>query len=381
MISKIKLKITGRNPDYFLNLLINKGINIELIEKNRKYIVILVSSKDYDIIKSIKTSYKIRVLNVYGFLYMKYLLKTYSFFIFMFFICAGIIIFISNIILDVSVISSKSEIRKEILEDLKVRGISKYRLKVSYDERERIIGEILDEEKDSIEWLEIEEYGTKYIINVVERVKNNDSIECVPSNIVASRDAIVTDISATSGEVMTSINKSVKKGDILISGVIYNKDDIKNIKCARGKVFGEVWYQVYVDLPLHYVEENVTGKVDKKLGIDFFGYSSKSSFKTYKRKDINILNNKLLPIRLFYTEFLETSVTDIKFDINNVDKYAIDKAIIKLKDSLGDEDEILLKKNLKKEQKNSRIIVGVFFKVREDITEVQEINETLPIGE
>lgn len=380
-MSRIKLKITGKNIEYFLNLLFVKNINLDVLSKDRNSIVIVVSSDDYNIIKTIKTTYKIKVLKVYGFLYIKYLLKTYSCFIISFFIFFLIIITISNLILNIDVISNNSSLKKSILEDLKVRGISKYRFKVGYYTKQKIINEILDEENDKIEWMEIEEYGTKYIIKVVERKKNNDIDNCVPSNIVAKRDAIVLDIQASSGEVLTAINKSVKKGDILISGNIFNKEEIVNTKCSIGKVFGEVWYQVYVDVPVHYYEENVTGKVERKIGFDLFNYSTKSSFSTYKRNDINIIYNKLLPVRLYYTEYLETIVTDKTFDLKNVDNYALELATRKINNRLGKDDKILMKKILKKDMKNSRIIVGVFFKVFEDIGVTEEIPAVVNNGE
>ena len=229
--------------------------------------------------------------------------------------------------------------------------------------------------------MEIEEYGTKYIIKVVERKKNKNIDNCVPNNIVAKRDAIVLDIQASSGEVLTAINKSVKKGDILISGNIYNKEEIVNTKCSIGKVFGEVWYQVYVDVPVHYYEENVTGKIEKKIGFDLFNYSTKSSFSTYKRNDKNIIYNKLLPLRLYYTEYLETIVTDKVFDLNNVDNFALELATKKINNRLGEDDKILMKKILKKDMKDSRIIVGVFFKVFEDIGVTEEIPIVVNNGE
>ena len=373
MISKITLKITGRNSDYFTNILISKNINFSVINKTRKELIITVSDRDYKKIKSIKTSYKIKVIRVYGLLYIKYLFKNYLSFIISFFICIMLVIITSNLILEIDINSNNTNLEKTILEDLKVRGISKYRFKVNYDKKRKIVNEILNEERDTIEWLEIEEYGTKYIINVVERIKNTDKEECIPSNIVAKKDAIITSVEAYSGEVLTYINKSVKKGDILISGRIYNKEEVVNTKCSRGRVFGEVWYQVFVDLPKHYYEENVTGNVERRIGIDFFNYSSKSSYKTYKRKDIDIYDNKLLPIRLFYTEYLETNVIDKYFTIDNVDEYALEKATTKMLNKIGKDDRIVLKRILKKEEKNSRIIVGVFFKVNEDITKVENI--------
>ncbi len=377
MQSKIELRIVGKNLDYFFNLLISKNINMEVLEKNNKYITILIDKNNYEKIKKIKTSYKFIVIRLHGFLYFKDLLKRYFSFIFSFFMCMCLLIIVSNAILDIKVITSNKNINKMILEDLKVRGISKYRFKTDFQRKNKIMEEILEEEKDNIEWLEIEEYGTMYKINVVERIKNKPEVTCVPSNIIAKKDAIVLNIEAYSGEVLTAINRGVKKGDILISGNIYNKEEIVNTKCSKGRVFGEVWYQVHIDLPKHYYEENVTGKIEKKLGIELFNYKSKSTFSTYKRKDIYIYNDNILPIKLFFTEYLETNVVDMNFDIHNIDKYALKKAEKDLKNKLGTDDKIILKKILKKEEKNSRIIVSVFFKVYEDITQIQEIHNSV----
>ena len=85
--------------------------------------VIVVSTDDYNIIKTIKTTYKIKVLKVYGFLYIKYLLKTYSYFIISFFIFFLIIITISNLILNIDVISNNSNLKKIISEDKSKRYI------------------------------------------------------------------------------------------------------------------------------------------------------------------------------------------------------------------------------------------------------------------
>ena len=373
MKSKYKIKISGRNINYFLNTLISKGVFFELIDKDRKNLIILVDEGNYTIIKNIKTSYKISIINFYGFNHIKSIFKQYYSFIISFFICIILLVITSNFIFNIQINSNNEKLVKIIREDLKVRGVSKYKFKKNYKEREKIISEIVKEENNNIEWLEINSVGTRYIVNILERKKNNIENKCLPSNIVASKDAIIVNIEAISGEVKTSINQSVKKGDVLISGNIFNKDEIVNSKCSRGKVIGEVWYQVYVDLPIHYYEENVTGKVERKIEFLFFNHKSSSSYKTYKSKNIDILSNKILPIRLSYVEYYETKVINKKFNIDNVDKFAINKATNKLNKKLKLEDKIVLKKILKKEQKNSRIIVGVFFKVYEDISKEELI--------
>ena len=47
MISKYKLKISGKNIDYFIHLLISKGIKILELAKYQDYFIIVVDLEDY----------------------------------------------------------------------------------------------------------------------------------------------------------------------------------------------------------------------------------------------------------------------------------------------------------------------------------------------
>ncbi len=375
MMTKYRIRIVGKNCTYFLNLLIQRNITIYSFEKSDKYLIIVISLEDYKKIKKIRSSYKIEVLEVYGSLHYKNIIKNNWFFILSFFLSLLLLIFSSFFIYDIEVETSDLKIKKMILEDLKVREIAPFRLKKDYDYRTKVISEILLEERNNIEWLDIKTMGTKYKVFVVERVIDNSSDECYPSNIVANKDAFITNIDATYGEVNTALFRYVKKGDILISGDIHNKEDIMNRRCASGKVFGEVWYQVKVEVPKHYHEENVTGRIHRSIGYEFFHFKSKDYFKTYKRKEIPILDNPILHSRLYYLEAMETKVIDKAFTIKNIDKYGVYLAEKKLLLKLPKDSKIIKKKILKKEENNSRIIVEVFFKVNEDIGIKKRIEE------
>ena len=375
MMNKYRISISGKNCDYFLNLLIQKNITIYSLKKDINNLIIDVSLEDYKKIKKIKTSYKIKVLDIYGYSHLINIIKNNWFFILSFFICLLLLIISSFFIYSVEVDSSNQYIRKMLLEDLKVRGISSFKIQKNYDYRQKVISEILEEERDYLEWLDIKTSGTRYEVSIVLRVKENSNDSCVPSNIVASKDAFVTKIDAYQGEVNTSLFRYVRKGDILISGDIHNKEDIMNRRCAKGNVYGEVWYQVTVEVPKHFHEENVTGRIHRSIGYEFFSLKSRNYFKTYKRKEISIIDNPIIPIRIYYLEAMETKVIDKYFNINNIDKYGVNLAEEKLLLKLPKNSKILKKKILKKEEKNSRIIVEVFFKVDEEIGVNKSIKE------
>ena len=85
------------------------------------------------------------------------------------------------------------------------------------------------------------------------------------------------------------------------------------------------------------------------------------------------MGNKLLPIGINFSKYYETSETRKKFNLNNCLDKVYEIAIEKLKLKISKDDVILSKKVLKKELKNSKIIVEVFFKVKEDITSFKDI--------
>lgn len=377
MINRYKLVITGRNPDYFLKKIIKKKINIYDLEKTHKKIYIVVDDVGLDDIRSIKTSYKIQVVGRLGLARVKYVIKKYMLFLIFFVFGIFVNIFLSNIIFDVDVVHSNPYIRELVFNDLKKYGIKKYNFKVSYARKEKIVNKILSDEKNDIEWLEIDSTGTKYIVKVEQRKKNKDKEACARRNIVAKKDAMILGIEATEGEILKKKLDYVKKGDIIVSGVIYNKEKIVAQKCATGKVYGEVWYLVYLDIPVNYREENVTGRVKRQLEIKFLNkeFHLFSHFKSYKRESYSIISNNLLPISLDFASYFETKVKSKTYTLDNIEKDAISLATNKLTNKIGEDSEIVSKKVLKKYKKNSKIIVEVFFKVKEDITEYLEYEE------
>ena len=375
MIDQLKIKISGRNPDYFIKKIIQKNINIYDLEKRSKEIILVVNSEDYQKIKDIKTTYKIEIIDRIGVSRYKFLFSKY----FVFFLCfiGGIIlnIFLSNVIFQVEVIHSNKRIRELVLNDLESMGIKKFNFKVSFNKKEKIKDRILNKEEDDLEWLEIEEVGTKYVVKVEQRKKNVEEDNCKYRNIVAKKDAMILEIEASEGEVVKKKLDYVLKGDVLISGLIYNKEEVMSKRCAKGRVFGEVWYKVNLELPSKYHEENVTGKKKRQVEIQFLGYefSFFNTFKTYQKDVKPILDNRLLPIKIQVGSYLETEVIDKNYTTENVDKEALKLAEEKIKDKLGEDDVILSKKVLKKQENDSKIVVEVFVKVREDITDYQDI--------
>lgn len=378
MTNKYKLLIVGKNPKRFLDNLISLKISLYDVKLTDKELTIVVDLDDYNKILKLKTSYKIKVIDYYGLVKYENILKKYN----VFFICLiiGLVLIkvLSSIIFDIDIEHPKSEIRELVLADLEEFGISKYHFKVSYDEKEKIIKKILHKETDRLEWLEIDSIGTKYVVKVEERIKNDPKIDNNFQHIVAKKDAMILQIQASSGEIKVSKNDYVKKGDILISGFITKDEEIKKKVKAVGIVYGEVWYQAEITLPKVYKEIKYTKNSKKRFQVKFLSHDfllfDFKPYKTYESNNITLLENRLLPMSFNYSKVGETKEITKKYTGTKGEKEALKLAEKNLKKKLSVNDSIISKKVLKKTEKDSKIIIDIFFKVKEDITDTVNID-------
>ncbi|MDO5003047.1 MAG: sporulation protein YqfD [bacterium] len=378
MTNKYKLLIVGKNPKRFLDNLISLKISLYDVKLTDKELTIVVDLDDYDKILKLKTSYKIKVIDYYGLVKYENILKKYN----VFFICLiiGLVLIkvLSSIIFDIDIEHPKSEIRELVLADLEEFGISKYHFKFSYDEKEKIIKKILHKETDRLEWLEIDSIGTKYVVKVEERIKNDPKIDNTFQHIVAKKDAMILQIQASSGEIKVSKNDYVKKGDILISGFITKDEEIKKKVKAIGTVYGEVWYQAEITLPKVYKEIKYTKNSKKRFQVKFLSHDfllfDFKPYKTYESSNITLLENRLLPMSFNYSKVGETKEITKRYTGTKGEKEALKLAEKNLKKKLSVNDSIISKKVLKKTEKDSKIIVDIFFKVKEDITDTVNID-------
>ncbi len=375
--SIIKVKVEGRNINNFIKRIIKDNVKIiKHIPISYKEAILIISYEDYLKLKKYKTIYKLRVISKYGKLKIKESLNKNKYLII--FIIMGIILLytLSNIVFNIDVIHSSKEIKDLVYKELKENGINKYIFKKNYEEMEKIEDKILEDNKDKIEWIEITENGTSYIVRVEERKIKEDNDDNTSYDIVSTKNAIIYSIEASSGEKVKKVNDYVTKGDIIISGSITKPDGNMIVGTAKGEVYGEVWYVVDVNYPYIYKEEIQTGKVKEVYVINFLGHRISlfdfNKFKTYNVNSKVLLNNNFLPINL---------VKEKQYELNVIDEYyteeeAVDKAVELAKEKLMSNKNIREIKNatiLEENTYSSKIGLKLFISVIENIGEYKEI--------
>ncbi|MDD6419661.1 MAG: sporulation protein YqfD [Clostridium sp.] len=371
------IKIEGRRPSSLLSLLIILKIPFIKKKETKDYLILEIEEEYFQKIKKLAPTYEITILKRTGKAYLIHLYKTKKIFLYSIIFAFLVIILLTNIIFSVRVVETDKEIKDMILTDLRENGITRFRFKVSYKRKEAIREKILEKEKDYLEWLEIEEVGTMYQVKVIRRINNPKEEELKPRSIVAKKKGRITRIEADYGEVTTKKNDVVDKGDTLISGLIKNKEEIKTKVAARGKVYAEVWYQVNLNLPTLYQEEIKTGNKKNTLEIIFLDknifISELFKYNNSISKETVLYNNPLIPFRISFTKKEEIKLKQVAYQEDKTLKKIKKLAIDKLKQRIGNDIKILSINVLKKKTSADKIEVELFFKVEEDITSYESL--------
>ena len=377
LISKISLNIKGKNINRFIKRLRTKKIEIlSLKYKNPNEADIIIYKKDYETVLKIKSIYDVTELDVFGLIKIKRKIKISKHLIVLTLIAFAIFLFFTHVIFDVEVIHSNKDIRNLLLNELKAEGIKKLSFKKSYNEISKIKEKILNKYPDKIEWLEIEENGTKYTVRVEERTIVKEDENNTPRNIVAGKDGVLKKVIAEKGDIVKDMNDYVKKGDMIINGeLIFNEKVTGKVK-AEGKAYAEVWYVTKTEYPFATYTETETGKTKDIYAIKFLNHTLEFTlhkFKTKKIEEEDIVKHSLIPIKLVKQKQKETKVTDQILTVEEAIDKAKEKAENDIKKNLSKDEYIIRSKYLKSTVKESIVEVEMFFAVYEDITDYAEI--------
>lgn len=376
--SYIKVSVKGHNINNYLKWLINKKIDIlELKILNHNQIILIVKKSSYKTLNKYSKTYKISVIKKYGPLKIKEFIQKNI--VILMCICISILLVyvLSHMIFSIDIIYNDKEISELVRKSLEKYDIKKYKFKKKYQYLEQVKKQILKENKNVLEWFEIEESGTKYIIRIVERKKEDNKEGYTYQSIVSSKNAILKNIKAFSGEKNKIINQYVKKDELVINGILTKADGTMIYTKADGLIYGEVWYKVSVEYPLYYQEESITGKsknviniyiLNKKISL--FPYKK---YKQFKITSYNAIESNIFPIRIAKEKMYEVNTKEEIY----TEESAINKAIEVSKQKMLNSNEKILEFNnvivIDKENLNSKIKVNLFISTTENITKIVEI--------
>ncbi len=330
----------------FVNLCTRNGIHLWNVTVENNVLTACVSIQLFNKLRPIakKSGVKIKIIRKSGLLFQyRHYSKRIG-------LAAGIIIFaffhllMNQFVWCIDVSGNNFISKEEIIESAEMQGLRQGAFKGTFNEV-KAARKMAASYDGKIPWLSINIKGSMAIIELREKSEIISEIEDEsPCNIVADFDGIILSIDNYRGDAQVAVGNGVKKGDMLINGVIINEDFSTTYYKAKGKITA-----------LHYKsvskrKENIP-KLAKPIisdvyyslglfGIDIpFGRSKKSNSNiVLKDKRYIYINGYKLP---FYIEKnIITELSDYKNNNN--------KTYIHLTETIGMENYY--------ENKNSTVV-------------------------
>ena len=196
-----------------------------------------------------------------------------------------LIIFLSNLVWDVRIEGNLNIPDSDIILRLSECGLGIGDLWPTMD-RSRIESKYLEND-ERISWININRRGSVAYVSVLENENKEESDgELLGySNIVAAEDCVIEEITVKRGIAAVKPGDAVKKGDILIIGVM--PAEAGGAFCAaEGSVLGRVSEQISVNVDRKYDKKTEKGKDIRSITLNFFKFSL-NIFKIYG----NLTNN------------------------------------------------------------------------------------------
>ena len=368
-----KISIKGRNVSHIFNRILSEKINIFDVSYKKDVIILNASYEDFIKIKNLNTIYKIEIIDIYGIKKYKSISSFYKNFIIIFFIFLIFIFVYSKTIFKITIDCQNEELKNTINDELKKNNLTIFSFQKNFETLTKIKEKIKNNNKDLVEWIEIEKDGVYYNISIIERKKENDGTNLIKHNIVASKTGIIKDMYITSGEIKKNKGDYVSNGEVIVGANITKNEETKSVVDAKGKVFAEVWYRVKLNSNLKTKEKVITGGTTSiKVKI----LDKEITLLKYKNKNIKQEKIKNLFINSIFRIYIEKKYiykeVSKKYSESELLKIIENKANEEITKSLGENEKILLQKTLKNSVSNGKMYVEVFFKVYEDIAEEKE---------
>lgn len=123
-----------------------------------------------------------------------------------------------------------------------------------------------------LSWITVNVSGSSAEVIVRERTPKPEMLdESKPTNVVAVKAGIITEMYVYEGVSRFNPGDTVVEGDILVSGEIVSKLSETRYVHAMADIYARTWYEISAQIPSEYKEKRYTGDESVKRALIFFG--------------------------------------------------------------------------------------------------------------
>ncbi|MBE7002693.1 MAG: sporulation protein YqfD [Ruminococcaceae bacterium] len=186
-------------------------------------------------------------------------------------LCAALFLANACFIWDLRVEGNETVPSGRILRVLAEHGVRRGTFAFSIQQRRLCNHALL--ELPELAWLTVNVRGCRATVIVRERVPRPGIVnESAPTNVVARRDGLVTAVRALDGEARVLPGTMVRKGQLLISGVVETKGVAEPVVGTRylagkGEVYARTWYELSTQIPLFREVKSPTGEETRAVAV------------------------------------------------------------------------------------------------------------------
>lgn len=368
----ISVEIKLFNPERLINLLWNRGIRVEKIEK-KDVITLCMQIKyaDYNEIRSMVKELhgEISIKNKKGIVVWLIKFKNRSSYIVGIILFLGIFYFLSGFVWGVEVDDNKFlspyEVRKAVYSLGAKPGVRKDKINIKQLEKG------IEDSNENIMWVRARIEGSVLKVTVQERItpprnlqKNNEQVAHY-KEIVAKMDGEIVMIYSSSGSPMVKRGDYVKKGDLLIEGAQGNEEHRYEVE-PEGTVIAKTYEEKQVEIQISGNMKERTGQVDTDLYIEVAGKKIylKKATKSYQDYDkIESKDNFIKQIQYFPKK--EVPITDSK---EALIEETVNKLQAEVQQNIEKSDKIVDKIINQEDLGNGKLRLKVVFVIERDIT-------------
>ncbi len=211
-------------------------------------------------------------------------------------------IWLSGMVWEVRVVSRTDVDEDRILQLLAECGLDEGRRLNHLDEDEIVADYLMRDE--CIAFAAVHVRGLVVEVEVIPREDREEPIIVgEPCNIIALEDALITDITVYAGRALVKAGQTVKRGDILVSGVVTDGAGMRLVR-ASADVRGQRTGVVEATCPVSVTETVITNRSLSGVGVRIFGHTiflgnkDEGGDTTADRQRLYLFNRIRLPIEV-----------------------------------------------------------------------------------
>ncbi len=375
-------EIRGKFPERFLNLAVRNGLNLWNMrgEKEELHAAAKIADKNTVALFAGKTESELIIEKEHG---LPYLCRIYKSRLGL---LAGLIIgaalscwlsgFIWNIEVNVPPELNEYEIRNQLRELGFYEGV-----RYDSDSIDNIKRKMkLNDER--ISWVSINIFGTNAVVELSPKIsaendRDDNKNKKTVSNLKSTADGTITKINVHNGTAVVEIGEGVRKGQLLVSGIMEYNDGTNVMADSEGTVYAKTSRTVTLSVPKEYSKAITLDEYVYKREFSFFGISlpvtlcGNPSGEYYKKESKlkPTLFGNALPVSITEEKWQRYETKKLTLSSDNAKKLLDNRLKLYEMFMLYSDRRTVISKKSKFEEKDNMYCLTVSYEVEENICE------------